>query len=676
MKVRAQTEVTHEGNLGQIRKIKQGMDQNSMVHLMGLLGNPYSDLLLAIHREYAANAADSHAEAGNTAPIEIEMPTELRPTFVVRDHGVGMSLDDLENFMLYGFSSKRETDEQVGYFGIGCKCGLNLANQFTIVSVKGGVKVTAVMTKADDGVGELDILDTVGTTEPNGVEIKMPIPQERMAEFIETGLKFYRFWAPGTVLIDGEPPESIYDDTLEIDPDVHLVKGLNSHYVVMGNIPYPLPASTKFNNLSNGWHVVANVDIGSVKLTPSRESLDLSKDVSKDTLRTLVAFVDERMGTHVQKEIDACPTHLDALKLAAAWRSGSWTLRLTYRGEKIPSDIMVSGQKWNISSWSSRKAETLSYIGKQQITNSRLVLITGHPRRSMTSETKEAIYRKYGQTHDIAYVVHRFEPGMKQWVEGLTTITFQELCPPAPKIKLPKAPRQKKKWEIWDPSLRRFVDTEKDDLPTGRMVYILRNHGYRSLGISTYKWRGHYSSEWTKEDYREHLGRMLSEADFDVSLAMIATTDKERFLRIYPQAMTLEEFFQPELYAVTDQLTPDARNWDGSHPLMGLDPGKVLDPKIKSLVRRINAVTNPKVRTLQAQRTALLENAERFTGKPIKDRAPVPSDFQKALKAWGVDYPLLKRCGDYGREVTRVTDDILDHLNAMYLYRKTKGQKQ
>src|SRR5688500_12467525 len=95
-------------------------DENAISHLMSVLTDLYSDPELAVIREYATNAWDSHISAGNTDPIQITLPNPMNPMFTIQDFGVGLSVDELTNHLTkYGWSSKRDNDDEVGMLGLG-----------------------------------------------------------------------------------------------------------------------------------------------------------------------------------------------------------------------------------------------------------------------------------------------------------------------------------------------------------------------------------------------------------------------------------------------------------------------------------------------------------------------------------------------------------------------------
>src|SRR4029077_7352887 len=103
-----------------------GISAADSAHIMTILRDTlYSDKILAIMREYGANAWDANREAGRgQEPIEVTIPARGAPTLVIRDHGPGLSRDDIKKvYTQYGASTKRDSDLAVGMLGIGSKSG-------------------------------------------------------------------------------------------------------------------------------------------------------------------------------------------------------------------------------------------------------------------------------------------------------------------------------------------------------------------------------------------------------------------------------------------------------------------------------------------------------------------------------------------------------------------------
>lgn len=389
--MRAHLDIRHEGTLDDDTRVRMQIDSDSTAFLMSILTDPYSDPELAVIREYSTNALDSHRASGNAAPIEIELPSTLRPLFIVRDYGVGLSVDEItHNFSKYGWSSKRDTDNEVGMLGLGCKAGLTYASQFTLVATKNGVRATVLITREADGAGAVQVIDTMCTSDPNGVEVQIPV--KAASTFNMKADQFFRFWERGTVLVNGEAPTHILDctDTLVLDPDVVISTQLACDYIVMGNVPYPVPNRI----LNNKWSVAAWVPIGAVDFTPSREALHMTKR-TKEVLATLNEFARDALHRVAQADIDAAPTHWEGLLRRERWSGvASRWMRRTYRGDEIPY-MPVRVDKDRTLEWIGPRLEDASirptHINIQTVESS--VFLVGHNGRAFTRADKERMLK-------------------------------------------------------------------------------------------------------------------------------------------------------------------------------------------------------------------------------------------------------------------------------------------
>ena len=96
----------------------------------------YSHKERAIIRELSCNAHDSHVMAGTTGvPFEVHLPTTLESWFSIRDYGTGLSDEDVRNiFAGIGISTKRDSNEVIGCFGIGSLSPYALTDSFNVKS--------------------------------------------------------------------------------------------------------------------------------------------------------------------------------------------------------------------------------------------------------------------------------------------------------------------------------------------------------------------------------------------------------------------------------------------------------------------------------------------------------------------------------------------------------------
>lgn len=93
---------------------------------MDVLAKLYDNPVEAAIREYVSNAYDANVEAGSTEPVHLHVPTEDEPYLEVSDTGNGLDyLGIVSVFANFGTSTKRDSNEFIGGFGIG---SIHLAN--------------------------------------------------------------------------------------------------------------------------------------------------------------------------------------------------------------------------------------------------------------------------------------------------------------------------------------------------------------------------------------------------------------------------------------------------------------------------------------------------------------------------------------------------------------------
>jgi hypothetical protein len=153
------------------------IDPDNVGFILAILRDKlYTNKPLAVVREYICNAVDAHIEANKLdTSIKISAPTILDPFFRVKDRGLGLSPDSMDNvFRKFGNTTKRGDINTIGENGIGAKCAFALTDMFTIVSYYEGTKYT-YCSYIDGASNKLDLLETAFTEEENGIEIIVPI---------------------------------------------------------------------------------------------------------------------------------------------------------------------------------------------------------------------------------------------------------------------------------------------------------------------------------------------------------------------------------------------------------------------------------------------------------------------------------------------------------------------
>jgi hypothetical protein len=310
----------------------------------------YSNRELAVTREYSTNAADANKEAGVTRPIEVSLPTVFNPYFKVRDFGTGMSRDVLaEVYTKFGESTKRDSNEFNGMLGYGCKSAVAYTTTFTVVSICGGIKTTAVISRKPDWSIVMKIVAQVKTDEPSGTEVTVPV--HNSDEFRQKAMDFYRFWLPGTVKVDGKEPA--HHAGKKIIDGLYASPTYGNSYVVMGNVPYRIenPQALFAGSKMRHFHFVAYVDNGDVEFTPSREDLKYTNG-TKEALRSIMTNLETSIVKVASKEIADAKTPAEAFTVWHEWRNSigfGMFDDLTYKGKKLEETFDFNGYKRSLN---------------------------------------------------------------------------------------------------------------------------------------------------------------------------------------------------------------------------------------------------------------------------------------------------------------------------------------
>jgi Histidine kinase-, DNA gyrase B-, and HSP90-like ATPase len=329
-----------------VRSQRFSFDNDSLVHLMGAMTRIYSNSELAVLREYSTNAYDAHQAIGNSAPIEVTLPSLQSPVFVVQDHGIGMSSDDvLDIYSKYGASTKRQSTTQSGEFGLGCKSAITITDEFFLTAIKNGIKANVTIAKDPDGGITAHIDSEEPTDAPNGVTVRIPV--SNVHKFTGLARDFFMTWKPGTVLVGGQTPPSIYDDGFTIVNDIHYqiidFVGNRTFCLVIGGVSYPISMEYVPETLrSLKVKAYIHTPIAAVDLVPARESLRYSEK-TREYVKTVMQIMEMTIQTAGQKEIDAIESDRRAvIATKTKWQRIIGTLqssRFTWKGEVIPDCI-------------------------------------------------------------------------------------------------------------------------------------------------------------------------------------------------------------------------------------------------------------------------------------------------------------------------------------------------
>ena len=161
--------------LGDVKEFKTSIDPKNLEFITTLLSsNLYSDPEQSFIREIVSNAWDSHVEAGTTdIPVIIKFNKNSYNNWEIsiRDFGTGLSLERFkEVYCNIGSSTKRESNDYIGGFGIGKYSSLACSNTVYITSYYNGIAYMYVMVKSENTI-TTNLVTEKPTKEKNGVEI-------------------------------------------------------------------------------------------------------------------------------------------------------------------------------------------------------------------------------------------------------------------------------------------------------------------------------------------------------------------------------------------------------------------------------------------------------------------------------------------------------------------------
>ena len=283
----------------------------------------YEHKIRTLVQEYMSNARDAHREVSQSRRIEVVAPTQLEPTFKVRDFGPGISPDRMANvFVLYGASTKRANNTQTGGFGIGAKSAWSYADGFIIVSTVDGIRRTYHAHVGQSNVGQLDLIETTNTDQPNGCEIQIAVNPRDVSEFNQSIQRACYFWSKEEtpmlknivlpIMVQGYELGNL----LVVDQTIPSFLGstYRSNLLVIDGIPYALTEDLheKVQQLKDlrselNSTMIIRIPNGLVQVSASREKLDDSEFTRKGLAKVGTKILTD-VKSHVASKINALTT--------------------------------------------------------------------------------------------------------------------------------------------------------------------------------------------------------------------------------------------------------------------------------------------------------------------------------------------------------------------------------
>lgn len=308
----------------------------------------YTDKPRTILRELVANAEDSRRMAKSATQTVVTLPTPSNPILSVKDGGLGMSHEFITGpFMEYANgSTKSDSNDVIGGFGIGSKSPFSYVDQFLIRSVHNGTAGTYSMFKDEDGCPAIATLDRSPTDEPNGVEVMVSIKEDDISKFREAAEEVLGYFPDPIKLIGGEIKRPDY---IAQGEGWAVRRQSGTLAVIMGGVRYPVDRNSLPWDLRNDELVDYGVDltlpIGSCSVALSREALSMDDRTTASILKAMRDMRQDIIDSFATI-FDDCSGKWDAAKMLSDMAAGNRNrYRLVsqharYKGEPLQERII------------------------------------------------------------------------------------------------------------------------------------------------------------------------------------------------------------------------------------------------------------------------------------------------------------------------------------------------
>tara|TARA_B100001094_G_C18195898_1_gene810922 strand:+ start:5629 stop:8091 length:2463 start_codon:yes stop_codon:yes gene_type:complete len=348
--------------IGDVKTNKFKIGEDSMGIIIDSLINLYSDPIGSIVREVTSNCYDAHREKDlkieKVIPLGDEddpkwfHPASKKPqiefqeenillgvgnAFLFRDFGVGLSKKRVEEiYTLFGNSTKRDNNHQIGGFGIGAKSPFSYTDTFYIISNHNGKKFSYMLYRGNDAF-HMDLLKEGETTELNSTEVIIPLDDvmsyrdiKRFTKAINnqlmyfTGLEFINI-SEGTGREVQLAALDYEDDDIAIELKQQHDSDLNDIHLMVGRVRYPLNTSQIESQVlweSERIPCAIKFNVGELDLVPSREAIRYT-DKTKNAIKDKVLKIQRNLKADCEHELSTSDNMITWLKQASALKANA-----------------------------------------------------------------------------------------------------------------------------------------------------------------------------------------------------------------------------------------------------------------------------------------------------------------------------------------------------------------
>ena len=320
------------------------IDKNAVNMVMDMLSKLYNDPMNAAIREYVSNAYDANVEAGATKPVELTLPcTENNGLLMVKDYGRGLDYMGIVSvFANFGTSTKRDSDNLIGGFGIGSKSGLAVSNAINVSSICNGTLNEFVLERTPEGIVTRFTRENEPTEKDSGTTVTVncsPSYYSGIKYIVTNFIPVIAGWSKHDVYVTNTSCNEfntsdddfflndkcnnyrIPDTWLEFDHGYITSKPFFTHFrnILVGNVAYKQGSWDNNNGHPTtndiGCAYALKTNIEDIKVTYSREQIDWkSNNETEDALIAATEAFTKEVEDFVHDLIDSSSDAIDAMK--------------------------------------------------------------------------------------------------------------------------------------------------------------------------------------------------------------------------------------------------------------------------------------------------------------------------------------------------------------------------
>lgn len=342
--------------VGDIKEFKTSIDPKNLEFITTLLSsNLYSDPEQSFIREIVSNAWDSHVEAEATdLPVIIKFAKGSDGNSVtIRDYGVGLSPERfLEVYCNIGSSTKRESNDFIGGFGIGKYSSLACSNTVYITSYYEGIAYYYVMAKSGNSI-ITNLLLEKPTSEKNGVEVTIKnipdlTPFNKALQYIVFFPNIYINGAENAEVINRAKLKRFKNFAAVYMQKPYTYPKAVPSKLLLGNVLYKCDKyhlcqeAKDFLSSIEDTGIVIQFEVGEINITPNRESIIYNADTIKKIENRIAAARDELeelISKKLTKDYDNIEEYFNAVSGSKYYEPVTGEF-IDYYGYKIkPTDL-------------------------------------------------------------------------------------------------------------------------------------------------------------------------------------------------------------------------------------------------------------------------------------------------------------------------------------------------